>query len=59
MTLSIEKASGLNSPDPIAEFFMAWRAGIGEGIDQVVVSGDAAAVLRRACELAIGENGIG
>src|SRR5271170_7280096 len=33
-------------------------AGIGEGIEQVVVSGDAAAVLRRAGELAIYADGI-
>ena len=44
--------------DPVAEFFVAGMAGISEGIEQVVVSRDAAAVLRRAGEPAIYANGI-
>ena len=47
------------SADPVAEFFVAWMAGVGESIEQVVVSGNSAAVLWRAGELTICTNGIG
>ena len=52
--------SGLNSP-PIPSQSSLWRGWLesGEGAEQVAVTGDAAVVLRRAAELAIGANGLG
>lgn len=45
--------------DPVAEFFVTWMEGIGDGIEQIVVARDAAAVFRWAGELAVRANGIG
>ena len=43
--------------DPVAEFFVTWMAGIGDGIEQIVVAGDAAAVFQWAGESALRAKG--
>src|SRR5947199_10824922 len=48
------EVGGVAEPEPLQHVFVAWMGGVGQGLGEVGVAPDAAAVLRRGCTTSAG-----